>query len=232
MLLKPSHGQMRGPLGAFFRGFNRVFDRATGGYVARLAAPRTARGADDRDHRRGRRRRRPLRPRAADGVHPRGGPGDHRHQRAAPTRGVTRAHGRPAVPGRADPREDRGGRLLRDDRRVRGRHEHLPAELRQHLRAPQAVGRAKGRRPARQGHHRRPAAAAGVDPRGNRLPVQRPHHLGLRRLVGLQIPDPGPERHAHGRAARRRRPASSSRRRASGRSSATSSPPSIRTIRK
>ena len=33
MLLKPSHGQMRGPLGAFFRGFNRVFDRATGGYV-------------------------------------------------------------------------------------------------------------------------------------------------------------------------------------------------------
>src|SRR5882672_5958208 len=33
LLLRPSKGPMRGPLGAFFRGFNRVFDRATGGYV-------------------------------------------------------------------------------------------------------------------------------------------------------------------------------------------------------
>src|SRR6266404_25943 len=33
LLLRPSHGPMRGPLGAFFRGFNRAFDRATGGYV-------------------------------------------------------------------------------------------------------------------------------------------------------------------------------------------------------
>jgi len=32
MLLKPAK-PMRGPLGAFFRGFNRVFDRATNGYV-------------------------------------------------------------------------------------------------------------------------------------------------------------------------------------------------------
>src|ERR1051325_4525720 len=32
MLLKPAR-PMRGPLGAFFRGFNRVFDRVTGGYV-------------------------------------------------------------------------------------------------------------------------------------------------------------------------------------------------------
>src|SRR5688572_4197829 len=32
MLLKPSR-PMRGPLGAFFRGFNYVFDRVTGGYV-------------------------------------------------------------------------------------------------------------------------------------------------------------------------------------------------------
>src|SRR4029079_6959738 len=30
LLLRPSRGPMRGPLGAFFRGFNRVFDRATG----------------------------------------------------------------------------------------------------------------------------------------------------------------------------------------------------------
>jgi HAE1 family hydrophobic/amphiphilic exporter-1 len=32
MLLKPAR-PMRGPLGAFFRGFNRVFDKITGGYV-------------------------------------------------------------------------------------------------------------------------------------------------------------------------------------------------------
>ena len=33
MFLKPTHGPKRGPLGAFFRGFNWVFDRATNGYV-------------------------------------------------------------------------------------------------------------------------------------------------------------------------------------------------------
>ena len=33
MFLKPTHGPKRGPLGFFFRGFNRVFDRATNGYV-------------------------------------------------------------------------------------------------------------------------------------------------------------------------------------------------------
>ena len=41
MLLKPAK-PTRGPLGAFFRGFNRVFDRATNGYVevARLLVRR------------------------------------------------------------------------------------------------------------------------------------------------------------------------------------------------
>jgi HAE1 family hydrophobic/amphiphilic exporter-1 len=43
MLLKPGHGPGRGPLGAFFRGFNWVFDRATTGYigVARLLVRRS-----------------------------------------------------------------------------------------------------------------------------------------------------------------------------------------------
>jgi HAE1 family hydrophobic/amphiphilic exporter-1 len=42
MLLKPGHGPGRGPLGAFFRGFNWVFDKATNGYigVARLLVRR------------------------------------------------------------------------------------------------------------------------------------------------------------------------------------------------
>src|SRR5215813_12589033 len=34
MLLKPSHGPSRGPLGIFFRGFNWVFDKTTIGYVS------------------------------------------------------------------------------------------------------------------------------------------------------------------------------------------------------
>jgi HAE1 family hydrophobic/amphiphilic exporter-1 len=34
MFLKPAHGPARGPLGAFFRGFNWVFDRTTTGYVS------------------------------------------------------------------------------------------------------------------------------------------------------------------------------------------------------
>src|SRR5262245_27382653 len=34
MFLKPTHGPGRGPLGAFFRGFNWVFERTTAGYVS------------------------------------------------------------------------------------------------------------------------------------------------------------------------------------------------------
>jgi len=34
MMLKPSHGPGRGPLGKFFRGFNWVFDKTTTGYVS------------------------------------------------------------------------------------------------------------------------------------------------------------------------------------------------------
>ena len=41
-----AHGQMRGPLGAFFRGFNSVFDRATTRLRQRVAAPRAPRDPD------------------------------------------------------------------------------------------------------------------------------------------------------------------------------------------
>ena len=47
------------------------------------------------------------------------------------------------------------------------------------------------------------------DPRGDHLPLQHPDHLGLRRLGGLQLPAPGPERHAQRRATRRTEPRSS-----------------------
>jgi hydrophobic/amphiphilic exporter-1 (mainly G- bacteria), HAE1 family len=38
MLLKPTHGEGRGPMAAFFRGFNRGFDKVTGMYVRGAAA--------------------------------------------------------------------------------------------------------------------------------------------------------------------------------------------------
>ncbi len=63
----------------------------------------------------------------------------------AARRRVARAHERGAGPGRGDPRQDRGRRVVPDDRRLRRRHQHLPAELRHDLRPPEAVGRAARR---------------------------------------------------------------------------------------
>ena len=77
------HEPARGPLGKFFRGFNRVFDRATNGYVrvARLLVRRAVLTIVLVG--RGGRGRRLLRQRAPGRVHPRGGPGAPRRQRAA-----------------------------------------------------------------------------------------------------------------------------------------------------
>ena len=47
MMLKPPK-PMRGPLGAFFRGFNKVFDVTTKGYVERVARAGAPRSADHR----------------------------------------------------------------------------------------------------------------------------------------------------------------------------------------
>ena len=56
---------------------------------------------------------------------------------------------------------------------------------------------------ARQRHHGRAAAAVRGDPRGGDLPVQHPDAVRLRRGVGLQLPAAGPQRLADDRAARR-----------------------------
>ena len=147
-----------GRSGVFFRGFNQVFERATNGYVgvARLLVRRAivtillvgvvivGVGLLGRT--------------AAGRLHPRGGPGHLRRQRAAPAGRLARADERRAAQGRGDPREDRGHRVLPDDRRLRRRHQHLPAELRVHLRPPQAVGGAARRGAAREGHHGAAAA--------------------------------------------------------------------------
>src|SRR4029450_8691496 len=88
-------------------------------------------------------------------------------------------------------------------RRLRPRHPPLPAELRQHLRPSQAVGRAARRSAAREGDHGPREPRARADPGGYRLHVQHPDHLRLRRLGGLQLPLARPERRAErGRAQR------------------------------
>ena len=99
----------RGPLGKFFRGFNRAFDRTTNGYVgiARLLVRRSI--THDRDRRRGGRRRRPLRrARCPPGSSPKRTRGIFGVNVQLPPGGVARAHERGARPGRADPRQDRG----------------------------------------------------------------------------------------------------------------------------
>ena len=74
---------------------------------------------------------------------------------------------------------------------------HLPAELRHALRSPEAVGRAPRPGAARaaaswRSLQKRVLAHPGRD----HLPVQPPDDLGLRRRGRLQLPPPGPQRHA------------------------------------
>ena len=202
MLLKQPK-PMRGPLGAFFRGFNKVFDATTSRLRERVAPARAPLAAHHRDRRRGGDRGQPLRARAAGRVHPGRGPGDLRRQRPAPARRLAGAHQRRAQEGRGHPRQDRGARLLPDRRRLRGGDQHVPAELRHDLRADEAVGGAQDRSAARERHHGRAAAEVRGDSRGDHLPVQHSHLVGIRGRVGVQLPAAGPQRLADGRAARR-----------------------------
>jgi HAE1 family hydrophobic/amphiphilic exporter-1 len=199
MFLKPgSHAISWGPIGAFFRGFNKVFDRATNGYMhaatllVRKSILTIARGGGDAG-------RRPLRRRPAFRLHPRGGPGHLRHQRAAPARGLARAHRRCPDDGRGDRRQDARCRCEHHDRRLRRGHQHLSAELRHRVRAATSLGGAARQGPARHRDHGEPPAEVRRDPRGHHLPLQHPHHLRLWRLGRLQDAPPGPERHAHRR---------------------------------
>ncbi len=88
------------------------------------------------------------------------------------------------------------------------------------------------RRAARQRHHG--AATEGVLPHPGRdhLSVQPPDDLGLRRRGRLQLPPPGPQRHAQRGAARRAQPPVHGGRAASDPRSATSSPRSIHATRR
>ena len=78
---------------------------------------------------------------------------------------VARAHERRARPGRGDPRQDRGRRVVPDDRRLRRRHQHLPAQLRHDLHPAEALARPARRRDARARLH---GAAPGA--RSRRIP--------------------------------------------------------------
>ncbi len=68
------------------------------------------------------------------------------------------------------------------------------------------MGRAPRRGAARAGHHGDAAVPGCAHPRSHHLPVQHPHHLGLRRLGRLQLPAPGPQRRPERRAAGRAQP--------------------------
>ncbi len=202
MLLKQPK-PMRGPLGAFFRGFNKVFDATTAGYVSvsRLLVRRSlltiaivaavAIGASlfarvlpagfipDEDQ-------------GIFGINVQLPPGASL-ERTSVVLEEDRGH----------PRQDRGARLLPDDRRLRGGDQHVPAELRHDLRAAEAVGGAQERSAARERHHGRAAAEVRGDSRGDHLPVQHSHAVRIRGRVGVQLPAAGPQRLADGRAARR-----------------------------
>src|SRR5439155_751883 len=126
-------------------------------------------------------------PRPAGRVHSGRGPGALRRQRPAPAGGFARADERGAAQGRGDAQEGGGRRIVPDDRRLRCRHQHVPAELRQHLRPPQAVGGAARRVAARARHHAQDDGAAGDDPGGDRVPVQHPDHLWIWRLYRVYV---------------------------------------------
>ena len=203
MLLKPPK-PMRGPLGSFFRGFNKVFDVGTKGYVkvSRLLVRRSlltigivvavAVGAE------------PLRARAAGRVHPGRGPGHLRRQRpaarparrsSAPALVLKKVEDILAKTEGLDSYQTIGGYGAVTSTfqpnygtifvRLKPWEERKTAAL--HVNG--IMGGA--------------AAAVRGDSRGDHLPVQHPHDLRLRRRVGLQLPAAGPQRHAERRAARR-----------------------------
>ena len=225
--------RQRGPLGMFFGGFNKVFDATTKGYVGRLAAARAALDPDDPARRRRGRRRRVLRPAAARRLHPRGGPGHLRRQRPAPAGGLAGAHER---------------RCSRRSRRSSGRTEGI--ESYQTIGGYGVVtstyqpnfGTIFARLKPWEERHGEALHVRGImaelqrelaaHPGGDRLPLQHPDDLGLRRLGRLQLPAAGPQRHAE-RGRPRRAVARVPRGRArSGRSSGTCSRPSTRPTRR
>ena len=197
LLLRPRTAA-RGPLGRFFGWFNRVFGRATEGYVnwchvlirksARamlmLAVLAVARGAGGL---------------AAPGRLPaRGGPGLPVPERPASQRGLAAAHRRGLPPDRADP-EGHAGRRDHDHGRglqpaQHGVH-HVQRVL---LRDPRAMGGAHGSRRAvhgDQGAHRPGARAAAG---GGRVPVRAAIDPGRRHGRRRDLHAAGPFRRERG----------------------------------
>ncbi len=159
MLLKPAK-PTRGPLGAFFRGFNRVFDKATSGYVgvSRLLVRRATLtillvgivivggGLFGRQLPAG---FIPEEDQGLLGVNVQLPPGASLERTGAVLTTVEDIV-----------RKTHGRRGVRDDRRLRARDQHLPAELRHRPGPAEALGRAPRRRPARARDHRRTCSAS------------------------------------------------------------------------
>ena len=164
MLLKPPK-PARGPLGMFFRGFNRVFDVSTRGYVgtAGMLARKSILSLgilavvvflSSR-----------LAAAVPGGFVPDRGPG-HRHgERAAPQRGVARADRRGAA-ARGEHRRVHAGRGVVQHRRRHGdAHQLVPVQRRLDVPAAQAVGGAHHAGNGDAGHHG-PSAARAVQAAG------------------------------------------------------------------
>ena len=223
-------GPARGPLGTFFRGFNRVFDRATTGYigVARLLVRRSMLTIVHR--RRGGRRRRPVRQRAP---------------RRASSRRRTRGSSASTCTLPPGASLERTGAVLTQVEQILAKTEGVDSfttiggyGVVTSTYQPNFGTIFVRLKPWDERHGRRAARAAASWPMLQRqfanipeaiiFPFNIPTISGLRRLGRLQLPAAGPERHAHAcEQLGDLDPPVPRRRRASGPSSPTSSPPSI-----
>ena len=193
MILKPAK-PTGGPLGAFYRGFNKAFDVTTRGYVkwtkpfvrkailcigvvvlATLATGALGQGTPGR-------------------VRARRGHGHLHDQRAAPSCVVAGADGRSGAPGRKCPEADRGHRGVHRRRWLGHPHQLVQPRVRVVLLQAGAVGGAGYARAPRVGHPADAPALPGRHPGGSDLPLHSAHHSGFRRGGWLQLPAAGPQR--------------------------------------
>ena len=140
MILKAESGPPKGPLGAFFRWFNKLFDRTTTGYVkwTRVFVRRTVLAllvVAGSGVRRG-----SVREDAARRLRAGRGPGHLHDQRPAAAGLVSATHRQSAPADRRNPGEDRGGGCLQCHRRAGHAHQQLQPGVRLILLPAEAVG--------------------------------------------------------------------------------------------
>ena len=156
LLKKPKPA--RGPLGVFFRGFNKVFDASTNAYlkgagmlvrksfITIILVGVVCVGAGF------------FGSKLAAGFIPEEDQGILGVNVTLPAGASLERTSAVLAQAEADPREDRGRRVVPDGRRLRGRDGDVPAELRHDLHAPEALGGAPHAGPARVRDHEEASA--------------------------------------------------------------------------